>query len=218
MATNPTFVSVQHIYNDLIGEDGTANADAQGKRLINRAVKDIANAMNFSWLLRTATLSLSGGTANLAADFNPKWGLPDARIVSSSTDDDEIFSMIPIEDRDLYGSDSYVFWITFDSANNVYVFNTPVQSGTVTYYYYSSPADMSDDADVCAVPDAEATAYQAASKYWISNERNVELKREYAQEAEGRVKALYSADLMFGPHLSVGSVIDYNPGLNVEGN
>ena len=179
---------------------------------INAAVREILKRYPFSWNLKkgSSDLTLSSGTANLSADFNPKWGLKDARIVNSNQNDDSVFTQIPVEDRDLYDSGDYVYWLTYDTTNKVHVFNSLTQSGSVEHYYNFFHDDMSADEDVCIIPDGEAVAYLAASKMWVGDERNVGLSQLYEQEANARVQALIEADAMFGPVHRQGSVVGHN--------
>jgi hypothetical protein len=208
-----TFGDIQGRYQILKGDTTSTTADVTGKSHINWSVKDILNRHPFSWSLKTANLTLSSGTANLPTDINPKWSINDARIAGSSQGDDHIFTQIDIKDRDRYSSDNYVYWITWDSSNNVFVFNTHTQTGTVAIYYNHLPADMTLTTAYCLIPDGELVAYKAASKNWIGDERNVELKKEYDKESEDRIKSLIQADLMFGPDTIQGSVVDLNSGL-----
>ena len=156
--------------------------------------------------------AVAAGVADMPTDWNPKWGINDARIVVSSDNNDSEFTQIPIYDRDKYGSDDYVYWLTVDVANNKTVFNSKTQTGTVTIYYNFIPADMSDDADVCVVPDTEAVAYLAASKNWIGSERDIELKQEYEKMADRYITALYFRDLQNGPSADITSLAEYNLG------
>ena len=211
MATFPTYADISQRVQDLIGQpSGTINAF--NIRNINNAVNDILNKYPFSWNLKTADLTLAAGVADMPADWNPKWGIHDARIVVSSTDDDNEFTQINIYDRDKYGTDDYVYWLTVDVSSNKTIFNSKTQTGTVTIYYNFIPTDMSTDADVCVVPDTEAVSYLAASKNWVGSERDTELKREYEQMAKQYIDALYFRDLQSGPDETFTSLAEYNLG------
>lgn len=206
-----TFGAVQTRAAELIGE---SSASATLKNHILAAVRDIANFHNFSWLVKSGSLTLSAGTANLPTDYNPKWGLLDARIVSAGDGNDSIFRAIPLEDRDAYTADDYIYWITWDTSTSRYIFNTKTQSGTVAIYYHHIPADASLSADVLVVPDGEAVAYLAAAKNWVGDERNASLKAIYDQEASSRIQDLKVKDMSYaGEMIRVRSVIDYNPRL-----
>jgi hypothetical protein len=160
---------------------------------INYSIKDIINVYPFErWNVTTADLTLASGAADLPSDFNPKWGIVDARIVESDTFDDKGFTPIPIEDRDSYADTNHRYWITYNTTTNVWVFNTRLQTGTVTIYYYFIPTDLVADGNVCIVPDGEAVAYLAASKMWIGDERNAGLKNDYEQEATARITKMYT--------------------------
>lgn len=186
--------------------------DTYGDTVINDhiqyAILDILNEYPFSWDITSANLTLSSGIASLPSTYNPKWKIKDARITVSSTQDDHVFTEINIDDRDKYSSSDYVYWITYSAGT--FTFNTPVQTGTVAIYYYYNPAAMSGDSDACIVPDGEAVAYLAASKMYVGDERNIEMKEDYKKEAKDRVQSMWIADNMFGPTITEGSVLDYN--------
>jgi len=199
------FSDVKQRYQDLIGQP-SGTISAFGKRNCNQAVRDILNMYRFSWNLTTEDLTLASGTDAMAATYNPRWGLHDARITGSSQNDDNVFTEITIPDRDKYSSDDYVFWVTYDATNQEYDFNSLTQTGTVTIYNYFTPADMSADGDKCIIPDLEAVAYKAASKNWIGAERDVDLKKEYEAEANKYITAMYLADLQSGPQIPIHSL------------
>lgn len=171
---------------------------------INASILDIVNFFPFSWDRTTANLTLTAGVSNLPTDYNPKWGLYDARI------GDNIFRQIDPVDKAIYSATDYVYWITYDNSNKVYVFNTPTQTGTVAIIYYFIPTALSGSSDVCLVPDPEAVAYLASSKMWIGDERNEALKMDYEQESQQRIKSLIQADAMIAPQAYEGTVVDLN--------
>jgi hypothetical protein len=212
-ATQSTYLQLRKRAQYLRGE-----SDTDGETITNdhiqAAVRDILNTYPFSWNVATADLTLSSGTASLPADYNPKWGLLDARITGSSTADDDIFSLVSIKDRDAYDSSSYPCWITYNATTNRFIFNTNVQSGTVTIYYHFLPDDLADDATICIIPDWEAVAYLTAAKTWVGDERNLALKQDFEQEAKGRVQSMYQADLAFGPADRELNIVGINPQIN----
>jgi hypothetical protein len=207
----PLFSDVRQRANYLLGDE-TAGTYATLDSSINLSVNDYLLAYPFSWDITSTTGSLSSGTFSLATNYIPKWGIDDARIVVSSTNDDHIFKPIDFRDRDQYGSDQYVYWIT-STAAGVYTFNTPIQTGTVTYYYHYFPVPMSAPSDPCLVVDVEAVALFAASKHWINDERNQALSHDYEDKAKARVDAAYAQDLNFGTGFLQESVASMNPGL-----
>jgi len=213
-----TYVTIKKRTAYLMGEsDYTTAGDDKTIREnhINHAVQDIVNAYRFSWNLKTEDLTLSSGTSNLAEDYNPKWHLIDARIVNSGSGDDDIFSEVSIADRDNHDTDDsdYVYWITYNTTSERYIFNSNKSSGTVTIYYYFFPADLSANDDVCVIPDAEAVAYLAAAKMWLGDERNDKLQKNFEQEAALRIQQMYKTDQSFGPTYTQGSPVDYNSDL-----
>jgi len=211
-----TFLDLQERYLYLIGETDVSTITDIAKSHLNYSIKDILNAFPFSWNLKSADLTLSSGTADLPTDFNPHWGIYDARIVNSNSNDDNIFDLIDLKERDEYGSTDYIYWITNDSGT--YSFNTPVQSGTVTIYYYYIPDNLSGNDEICIVPDGEAVAYLAAAKNWIGDERNQQLKTDYEQEASIRIQSMHNHDLNFGSKTYEKSKVVDNSQLTTRGN
>lgn len=208
-----TFSTLRQRTNYLIG-DTSATTQAIIDSHINSAIKDICNAYPFSWNVKQTTGSISGSAPyysfNLAADYNPKWRLQDARIITTSVGGDSIFQEIVPQDRDNWPTSTYRYYTLFDTATNLNVFWTPEISGTVTYQYNFQPVTLSAASDTCIIPDSEAVCYLAASKNWITDERNQALAATYKQEASTRIQSLWQADNAFGPVPSEGSIVDYN--------
>lgn len=209
-----TFSFLRQRVNYLIG-DTSATTQAIIDSHINSAVSDICNAYPYSWNITQATGSIGGSAPyysfNLAADYNPIWHHKDTRIITTQVGGDSIFEEIDPVDRDNWPAGTYKWYVTYDSTNHVYVFNTPETSGTVTYLYYFLPATLSSGTDTCIVPDAEAVCYLAASKNWLTDERNQQLMQLYKQEASSRIQSMWQKDNAFGPVPSEGSAVDYNP-------
>lgn len=178
------------------------------------SLQEVYRAFPFSWCLKSTTGSIAGAgfpyTFNLAADYNPKWGILDARIISGNQGGDNIFTRVAIQDQNTFTGSDYVYFITYSTSSNTSVFNTLTTSGTVTYFYYSLPASPVNDGDIIAVPDGEAVAYLAASKMWIGDERNTELQQNYSQEAAKRIQDMYEADNAFGAVNTEGNPVDLN--------
>jgi hypothetical protein len=205
----PALSTLQQRYLDLIGDsDGTI--DAFGTRNINLAIKEILNKYNFSWAIATTTITLAAGVADLPNDYNPTWGVLDARIVASSDNDDTVFTKINFVDRDSYSSGDYVCWTSYSPTGDKYVFNSITQTGTVTIYYATIPDDLSLAASKTIVPEVEPICYLAASKNWIGSERDVDLAKEYKQIADQLITAMYLRDIQDTELPFAGSVSFYN--------
>jgi len=195
-----TFLTVRKRVNHLIGETNynTKAKSAVIDSHINASIFDICDTFPFSWNMVTDDLTLAAGVADLPTDFNPKWRIYDARIVGVSTDNDVVFTEIPVENRNSFQNEA-VYWITYDTTSGLHIFNTPTQSGTVAVYYYSVPAELTANSDICIVPDYEAVAYLAASKLYLGSPQNAPIKAEFKAEAQKRIQAMWSSDNMFGP-------------------
>ena len=194
---------------------GESSASADLQQHILAAIQDIVLIRPWTWTLtKGSNLSLSSGTASLATDFNPKWGVVDARVVTTGSGNDSVFTRIAVEDKDKYTSDDYVYWVTWNTSTERYIFNSLTQTGTVEYYYHIFPANLSSGATLCIVPDSEAVAYLAASKMWIGDERDVKLQQVYSQEAAARIRSLVAADAAVEfDQYDVNSVVSLNSNL-----
>jgi hypothetical protein len=181
----------------LRGEEDTA-----GETIINNHIKyailDIINKYPFSW--SKSQLKTQSTNTNLPSDYNPKWGV-------QVNDTDGEWTRIEPEQSYLYEDGDHVFWITYESDNHKINAHS---TETVTITYHANPTALSLDADVCVVPDGEAVAYLAASKSYIGDERNVELKREYQKESDDRVISMWQSDGMFGTQITTTSSVDTN--------
>lgn len=213
----PTLSTLRQRYQYLRGETDYTTVNAVNDSHINQAIWDICNLFEFSWNRVKTTGTLSSGTFNLAADYNPIWHIPDARIVNSSIGDDYIFQEIPVEDRDQYDTNSYVHWLTFSTSSNLHVFNSNQTSGTVTYFYYFIPTALVNSTDTCIVPDPEAVALLAVSKNWVGDERNAQLSDLFEQRAMKRIQSLYDKEIAFGAHYGEQTLVARQPQLNGAG-
>lgn len=199
-----TFLSIQTRF--LVLADETAITAAH-KSHINSVVQDIVNARPFSWNVKSGTVTLSSGAGDLPTDFNPKYGLLDARVVNTGQVDDTIFSRIPITARDSFGSSDAKYWITYDTTTSRYIFNSTYDDSTVTIYYYFVPDDMSADGDVCIIPDLEAVATLARDRNFASEDPEDPANADRAKNFERIVQKLYVQDLNFSEYDTENNII-----------
>jgi hypothetical protein len=196
--------TIQLRYQQLTGQP-TGTIDAFGTSNINAAIRDILNKYNFTWNRTTANITLTSGVATLPADYNPQWHLEDARVVVSGTDD-YVFTEIQASEKSNYADDSYVYWITYDTTTDRYIFNSLAADATVNVTYNFTPTDLSLAADKCFIPDLEAVSYLSASKKWVGAERDTELKAIYEQNADKLILAMYVHDMVSQDSPSVYSI------------
>lgn len=189
-----TFLQIQNRFLYLVDESTITDIH---KSHINYAVKDIVNAFNFSWNVASSDITLASNVADLPTDYNPIWGILDARVVNSGVANDTIFVQVPIKNRDSWGSSDAKYWITYNTTTSKYVFNSPYDNSTVKVYYNFIPTDMSADGNVCIVPDGEAVAFLAASKFFLGEDQDKNIKDMYQQEASARIQRMYASDLNF---------------------
>ena len=189
-----TFLQIQTRFLVLADESTITTAH---KSHINSVVQDIINARPFSWNIKSGTVTLSSGSGDLPSDYNPRWGIEDARVVNTGNVDDVIFTQIPISFRDSYGSSDPKFWITYNTTTSKYVFNSTYDDATVTVYYHFIPSDLSADNDVCIIPDIEAVAKLARNKNFETEDPEDPANAKRAYDFENIIKQLYQQDLNF---------------------
>ncbi|MHB8482774.1 MAG: phage adaptor protein [Nitrospiria bacterium] len=218
MATSlPTLATLRQRYQYMRGETDYTTVVATNDSNINQAIWDILNLYDFTWNRTTTTGTISSLAFNLADDYNPTWHISDARIVNPSIGDDYIFREIPVQDRDFFDTNEYVYWLTMTAATGISVFNTNQTAGTVTYTYQYIPVALVNATDVCIIPDAEAVAMFALAKNWVGDERDVALADRYEAMAKARLDALYQKEVAFGALYSENTLIDRQPQINGSG-
>jgi hypothetical protein len=209
-----TFLQIQTRFLALVDESAITSTH---KSHINYSVQDITNAFPFSWNVKSGTVTLATNVGDLPTDYNPMWGIMDARVVNSGNADDVIFNQIPVTSRDSYGSSDPVYWITYDTTTSKYIFNSTYEDATVTVYYYFIPTDMSADGDVCIVNDAETVALLAASKHFLGEDQDDKLVEMYEKKALQRIQKMYSQNLNFSEIDIENSITSSQTDITVRG-
>jgi len=176
----------------LRGEEDTSTEDVIDSH-IQSAIEDICNEYPFSWTQDDDTIANGD---DLPTTINRKWGVI---IVDSNGN---TLTEIPPKDQHSTTSTS-VYWL---SGGKFYTHSTE----TLYIYFYYLPTALVNDADICLIPDGEAVAYLAASKMYIGDERNRELKEDYKGEAKERIQSMIAADELYGQTIIEGSIIDLN--------
>jgi hypothetical protein len=189
-----TFLQIQTRFLVLIDE---STITTNHKSHINASVQDVVDAYPFSWNVKSGTVTLASNVGNLPTDFNPKWGLLDARIENTGKVTDVIFTPKSLTDRDSFGSTDAKYWITYSTSTSRYIFNSTYDNSTITIYYYFFPTDMSSDSDVCVVPNMELVALLAASKHFLGEDQDDNLVKLYETRADDKIKRLYAQGLNF---------------------
>jgi hypothetical protein len=197
-------------YEYLIGNTDTT-ADALGVSHIQATAQDILNTFPFSWNRTTENITLAAGRAEMPADWNPIWGVEDARVVNAGNNNDDLYGGVTMTDRD--ADSNFYYWVTYDTSAQKYYFNTKTQTGTIALTYFFQHPTLSATTIKCIIPDTECVAYGAAAKNWVADERNQSLKNDYYTEYNRRVGAMYRSDLQFGPTLKARSLVSDNPQL-----
>lgn len=166
-------------------------------KFINLAYKDIAGRKRWNWLLKSGSGVADGTTTfDLASDFGT-WGLAKGSILIDS----EYWEQINESDIDLYASTSKVFIVRGNISDGYDMYfpkATPDSGDSIAYRYYCVPADMSDDSDVCLVPNGEPVASMAVGKYFQS-EGDHDDALPFLEEAENGIDDLLKQDSIGGP-------------------
>jgi hypothetical protein len=198
-----TFLDIQARYQILSGDDSVLTTGTTGDSHINAAIDDITSTYPFSWLRTAVTASLSSGVITLPSNYQPAFGIEYARIVTGE-------DLVQKDAKGMQDNGTNGYIITYVPGSDAYTLTCQTLTGSVLYYYYYTPTALSDDSDICFIPDPEAVAYLAAAKNWIGSERNEALQMSYAKEADRRIKAMIQQDAAFGPVISEDNISSYN--------
>ena len=204
-----SFGTIQQRFNDLIGETNSSTASDAGKRHINAVIQEIVGNYPFSWNVKNTTLTLSSYKQTLPVDYFPGWPMEYVAVPATTSSAAIVFTQIPVSEIVNYTTDdtsSPVFWISYDSVNDIYTLNSNITGVTLTVYYHYSIPTLVNLTDACPITDPELVAYGAAAKNWIGDERNVQLQQNYAQVYNNGVKALWIADLQNNVDYTVGGI------------
>jgi len=215
----PTFTTLRQRFQYIIGETDYTTVNAINDSNINAAIADAFNSFDWSWSHVMTTGTLVAGVFNLPTNYNPTWHITDARIISGTGQADLMSVEIsPSDVRSAQNNTGAMYhWITYDTTNNVYVFNSNQLTGTVTYWYHFLPTALVNPTDVCPIPELEGLAYLAASKGWVGSERNQSLEADYETRGTKKLQELYMKDIAFGPMYTEGSNAGMQPQLNGYG-
>lgn len=162
------------VFSDIYNESARNTGDTTSthvtyvKKKVNDALREICSMMNFSWLKRTASLTLVGSTQAYAiSDVASDWDTDtpadiwyrdsgNQRIILNAYDDEEWHDEEDLDEGDCYGYNismkSGVWKVAF-----VYVPTSAFVSSysPLTFDYLKYPTELSDDADIPELPTSQ---------------------------------------------------------------
>jgi len=188
-----TYATLQRKVANYLGKTNNATAVTLRDNAINDAINQACHENRWSWLLTTTSTALSSGIFGLPADYNPQMGLETAYIAVAGTDNDHIMGRVSVKDLDSYSTSDYVYWLTYNTSTDRYQFNSNQTSGTVVFYYFRVPTELSGS-QVCAIPDPQAVVYLAVAKYWLASERDEDNYDRFYQKYLERLDKMKSND------------------------
>lgn len=215
-----TFLQLKNQTANALGKDDGGTANTIRDNHINDVIRnEIADAYPFSWLRKTnSAISLnSSGQADLPSDYNPNHKLL-LRKVYAGAGGDQVFTAVDAEYFDNFFAGSYRYFIDYNTSTDLYRLNTTETSVTVEIIYYHKPAIMTDDTDICVVPDADLVAYLAAARYWLSYLGDETNHDRFKALGNQRLQQLVLNDKKSNPQrLKRGQGWGYNLGWNTKG-
>lgn len=127
-------------------------------------------------------------------------------LLVNSVYDSENNEVFQISEQDSPGAEGYVFWISGNQKDGFY-FNVPTDNdGTFTINQAEQFDDMSEDTDVCIIPDEEAVVAYAYAF----------LRKSQTDPLEDADKALEECDNRLVELQSIKSVNDSFDGFSME--
>lgn len=106
---------------------------------IQKALQRITRYTDFDFGQTTATISLTSGVGSLPTNARQSPEL-DVREVVDGFDNDNVFTPVPYQDKDQYGTGDYRYWLTTDSTG-VQTINTtePTVAAVTARYSLAAP-------------------------------------------------------------------------------
>ena len=162
-----TYLNLKDSVSNVLGRTDGSTAVAIRDNSINFVRQnEIANHYPFSFLEKQTTLTVTSEVADLPADFNINHDPKDVREVGVGE-----FNKIEVEDSEKYGSGDRVYWIDWNSSTERWRMNT-LYDCSLRVIYYQVPATLTADATYDIIPDLDVVTFLAASRYWLSSERD----------------------------------------------
>jgi len=214
----PTFLQEKDAVANILGKtDGSSSAVIRDNAINNVRQNEIANFYPFSWLRKSANVTTdSSGQADLPADYNPNHACKDVRIVNSGQGDDYIFTPCTVEEFDYFSADQHRYYIDYNTSTNLWRINTHGDTDTIRVIYYQIPTTLTSNTTVDIIPDLDVIALLAASRYWLSSERDETNHDRFKALGEARLNLLVNKDKKANPQ-RLTRHNSYNLGYNRAG-
>ena len=162
-----TYLNLKDSVSNVLGRtDGSTAVVIRDNSINFVRQNEIANYYPFSFLEKQTTLTVTSEAADLPADFNINHDPKDVRVVGVGK-----FNKIEVEDSENYGSGDRVYWIDWNSSTERWRMNT-LYDCSLRVIYYQVPATLTADATYDIIPDLDVVTFLAASRYWLSSERD----------------------------------------------
>jgi len=145
-------------------------------RLLNRGVEYCADRMRLS---KPYTITIASGVGNLPDDF----------IIANSVYNGTT-EYLQVDQEYVPAHQGAVFWITGNQTSG-FVLNVPAD-GSYTVNYSFRPAPLSNDSDVCLIPDIEAPVSFAYAYLRKGESDPFEDADKALQECDARIKEMNS--------------------------
>jgi cytochrome c1 len=189
-----TYGTIKTLLAYKYGESSAPSTGVENRNaFINLAMQDIASRHTFSWRLKNYSAVANGTTSEtLPTDFSVdgfkqgtlKVGGIEYLVIKEGQEQfyshTESDGTVDYQDglAIIKGNKSTGFTLYFPSA--------PTAGSAITGRYFSDPADLSADADVCIVPDGDAVASLAYAQL-LESEGEVSEAQVYREQAENKI-------------------------------
>lgn len=144
-----TFSNLQLSLAYRYGENAIPSSGTSNRNFwLNKAVQYMTDKLG---LKKSATVTVSSGTGSLPTDYKDP-----VQVINSN---DVEYKRVNQELYNDYSSSDTVYCITGNHKDG-WTLKVP-SDGDYTVYYHFFPEDMSDDSDICIIPDGEAVVAYA---------------------------------------------------------
>ena len=166
-----TYLQEKDATANVLGNTDGGTPDTVRDNAINSVRQnEIANAHPFSWTQKiNSSITTVSGVADLPSDWNINHQPKDIRIVTGVRGGDHLYTQVPMELFNNYGSGDYVYFIDWNSSTNRWRINTK-EDATLQATYYAIPPALTDDDDIDQIPDLDCIAFLAAARFFLASD------------------------------------------------
>lgn len=189
-----TYLQEKDATANVLGNTDGGTPDTLRDNAINDVRQnEIANAYPFTWSEATTTVTTVLGVADLPANYNINHSAKDIRFLTGVRGGDYIYSEVPKENYNNYGSGDFVYFIDWNSSTSRWRLNAP-DNRALRVIYYAVPALLTLDADIDYIPDKDCIAFLAAARFYLASDGDETNRDRFTLAGQKRLNQMIAND------------------------